>query len=96
MDAALFYHRFHFAFTITYHYIFPQLTMGLALLIVLLLGLAAPAAAQESPLNSFGAVPAQLPEFLIFNHEDLKQRPPQKNNQPCFRILYLAIPVNEI
>ncbi|MHB1193661.1 MAG: cytochrome ubiquinol oxidase subunit I [Longimicrobiales bacterium] len=36
MDAALFYHRFHFAFTITYHYIFPQLTMGLALLIVLL------------------------------------------------------------
>ena len=36
MDEALFYHRFHFAFTITYHYIFPQLTMGLALLIVLL------------------------------------------------------------
>lgn len=36
MDAALFYHRFHFAFTITFHYIFPQLTMGLALLIVLL------------------------------------------------------------
>ena len=29
-------HRWHFAFTITYHYIFPQLTMGLALLIVLL------------------------------------------------------------
>jgi len=36
MDPALFYHRFHFAFTITYHYLFPQLTMGLALLIVLL------------------------------------------------------------
>jgi cytochrome d ubiquinol oxidase subunit I len=36
MDPALFYHRFHFAFTITYHYIFPQLTMGLGLLIVLL------------------------------------------------------------
>jgi cytochrome d ubiquinol oxidase subunit I len=29
-------HRLHFAFTITFHYIFPQLTMGLALLIVVL------------------------------------------------------------
>jgi len=29
-------HRFHFAFTITYHYIFPQLTMGLGLLIFIL------------------------------------------------------------
>jgi len=29
-------HRLHFAFTITYHYLFPQLTMGLALLIVVL------------------------------------------------------------
>jgi cytochrome bd ubiquinol oxidase subunit I len=28
--------RIHFAFTITYHYLFPQLTMGLALLIVAL------------------------------------------------------------
>ncbi len=36
MDVALFYHRFHFAFTITYHYLFPQLTMGLGLLIVIL------------------------------------------------------------
>jgi cytochrome bd ubiquinol oxidase subunit I len=35
MDA-LALHRFHFAFTITYHYLFPQLTMGLALLIVIL------------------------------------------------------------
>jgi len=35
MDA-LALHRFHFAFTVTYHYIFPQLTMGLALLIVIL------------------------------------------------------------
>ena len=33
MDA-LTLHRIHFAFTITYHYLFPQLTMGLALLIV--------------------------------------------------------------
>ena len=36
MDIALFYHRFHFAFTISYHYLFPQLTMGLGLLIVIL------------------------------------------------------------
>jgi cytochrome bd ubiquinol oxidase subunit I len=33
---ALLLHRIHFAFTITYHYLFPQLTMGLALLIVAL------------------------------------------------------------
>jgi cytochrome d ubiquinol oxidase subunit I len=35
MDSALLLHRLHFAFTITYHYLFPQLTMGLALLIFL-------------------------------------------------------------
>ena len=35
MDAQLL-HRLHFAFTVTYHYLFPQLTMGLALLIVAL------------------------------------------------------------
>lgn len=35
MDALLL-HRIHFAFTITFHYLFPQLTMGLALLIVAL------------------------------------------------------------
>ena len=29
-------HRLHFAFTITFHYLFPQVTMGLALLIVVL------------------------------------------------------------
>jgi cytochrome d ubiquinol oxidase subunit I len=33
---ALVLHRIHFAFTITYHYLFPQLTMGLSLLIVVL------------------------------------------------------------
>ena len=32
----LFWHRLQFGFTITFHYIFPQLTMGLALLIVVL------------------------------------------------------------
>src|SRR6059036_1245437 len=31
-----FWHRMQFAFTITYHYLFPQLTMGLALLIVVM------------------------------------------------------------
>ena len=36
MDSALFIHRLHFAFTATFHYLFPQLTMGLALLIVVL------------------------------------------------------------
>jgi cytochrome bd ubiquinol oxidase subunit I len=34
MDSALLVHRLHFAFTITFHYLFPQLTMGLAPLIV--------------------------------------------------------------
>jgi cytochrome d ubiquinol oxidase subunit I len=29
-------HRIHFGFTIIFHYLFPQLTMGLALLIVVL------------------------------------------------------------
>jgi cytochrome bd ubiquinol oxidase subunit I len=39
MDA-LTLNRLHFAFTITYHYLFPQLTIGLALLIVALKTLA--------------------------------------------------------
>jgi len=36
MNEALNVHRLHFAFTITFHYIFPQLTMGLTLLLVYL------------------------------------------------------------
>src|SRR6201993_5152988 len=40
MDSALIIHRLHFAFTISYHYLFPQLTMGLAPLIVILKSLA--------------------------------------------------------
>ncbi len=35
MDAQVL-HRIHFAYTATFHYLFPQLTMGLALLIVVL------------------------------------------------------------
>src|SRR5512146_1673340 len=40
MESALLIHRLHFAFTVTYHSLFPQLTMGLALLIVVLKTLA--------------------------------------------------------
>jgi cytochrome d ubiquinol oxidase subunit I len=40
MDTALGLHRFHFAFTITFHYIFVQLTLGLALLIFVLKSIA--------------------------------------------------------
>jgi cytochrome d ubiquinol oxidase subunit I len=40
MESALALHRLHFAFTITYHYLFPQLTMGLAPLIVIFKSLA--------------------------------------------------------
>ena len=38
MDA-LFWHRLQFGFTIAYHYLFPQLTMGLALLLVVMKGI---------------------------------------------------------
>jgi cytochrome d ubiquinol oxidase subunit I len=36
MDTALDIHRLHFAFTVTFHYLFVQLTLGLALLIFIL------------------------------------------------------------
>jgi cytochrome bd ubiquinol oxidase subunit I len=36
MESALLVHRLHFAFTVTFHYLFPMLTMGLAPLIVAL------------------------------------------------------------
>ena len=36
MDDSFLLHRIHFAFTIIYHYIFPQLTMGLALFIAIM------------------------------------------------------------
>lgn len=39
MEDALLYDRLQFAFTITFHYLFPQLTMGLALIIVIYKGL---------------------------------------------------------
>jgi cytochrome bd ubiquinol oxidase subunit I len=40
MEDALLIDRLQFAFTISYHYIFPQLTMGLGLLIVIMKGIA--------------------------------------------------------
>ncbi len=40
MEEALAVHRLQFAFTVTFHYIFPQLTMGLALLILVLKSIA--------------------------------------------------------
>ena len=36
MDASTILSRVQFAFTVSYHYLFPQLTMGLALLILIL------------------------------------------------------------
>src|SRR3984893_7836115 len=35
VSAPLFCHRLQFGFTITFHYLFPQLTMGLALIVLL-------------------------------------------------------------
>jgi cytochrome bd-type quinol oxidase subunit 1 len=40
VNDGLFLHRIHFAFTKTFHYLFPQLTIGLAALIVVLKALA--------------------------------------------------------
>jgi cytochrome d ubiquinol oxidase subunit I len=40
MDSIELVHRLHFAFTATFHYLFPQLTMGLAPLIVILKSIA--------------------------------------------------------
>ena len=40
MTDPTFWHRVQFGFTITFHYLFPQLTMGLALLIVILKAIA--------------------------------------------------------
>ena len=40
MQSAVAVDRLQFAFTVTFHYIFPQLTMGLALLIVIMKTLA--------------------------------------------------------
>jgi cytochrome d ubiquinol oxidase subunit I len=40
MEDALLIDRLQFAFTVMYHYLFPQLTMGLGLLIVILKGIA--------------------------------------------------------
>jgi cytochrome d ubiquinol oxidase subunit I len=49
---SVYLHRWQFAFTISYHYLFPQLTMGLALLIVVLKTLAV---VRDSPLANDSA-----------------------------------------
>ena len=46
MDAELI-HRLHFGFTITFHYLFPQLTMGLALQIVVIKSVALKTGSEE-------------------------------------------------
>ena len=53
MDSALAVHRLHFAFTVTFHYLFPQLTMGLALLIVILKTLALRTANEQYNRRAF-------------------------------------------
>ena len=54
MGDPLFWHRFQFAFTIVYHYLFPQLTMGLALLIVVMKALSLrPGGAGWAPVARF-------------------------------------------
>ncbi len=54
MGDPLVWHRFQFAFTIVYHYLFPQLTMGLALLIVVMKALALrPGGEKWAPLSRF-------------------------------------------
>ncbi len=56
MEDALAVHRLHFAFTVTFHYIFPQLTMGLALLLVILKTMAcAPATSTTTEAARFWA-----------------------------------------
>lgn len=50
MSDPLVWHRLQFAFTIVYHYLFPQLTMGLALLIVVLKAISL----RSSPSTSLG------------------------------------------
>jgi cytochrome d ubiquinol oxidase subunit I len=47
MGDPVFLHRLQFAFTVVYHYLFPQLTIGLALLIVVMKGLGLRAGAER-------------------------------------------------
>ena len=47
MESAVGVDRLHFAFTVTFHYIFPQLTMGLSLLLLVLKSMALKAGNEE-------------------------------------------------
>ena len=55
MSDGLLWHRIQFAFTVTYHYLFPQLTMGLALLIVIFKVLGAATSAKSRTTRSRGS-----------------------------------------
>jgi hypothetical protein len=65
----LLWHRLQFAFTIVYHYLFPQLTIGLALLIVLLkttglwLNIAL---GRQVGASTLGALDGDLAEVIVF------------------------------
>lgn len=50
----LFYDRMQFAFTITFHYLFPQLTMGLSLMIVFQMEILRTKLENTTTLLSFG------------------------------------------
>jgi len=62
MDSALVVHRLHFAFTATFHYLFPQLTMGLAPMIVILKLLA-----RRHPEHRYDAAARLLAKLFAIN-----------------------------
>ena len=57
-------HRLHFAFTITFHYLFPQLTMGLGLLIVVLKSVALKTGQRSSGTGRRASGAASSPSTL--------------------------------
>jgi cytochrome d ubiquinol oxidase subunit I len=73
LDNALVVHRLHFAFTATFHYLFPQLTMGLAAMIVILkvLALRSPAglsnAAHEATAKGYADAARLLGRLFAIN-----------------------------
>jgi cytochrome bd ubiquinol oxidase subunit I len=65
MNSALAVDRLQFAFTVTFHYIFPQLTMGLALLIFVLKTLSLRAGAESLREHYAGAARFWIKIFAI-------------------------------
>jgi cytochrome d ubiquinol oxidase subunit I len=66
MDSALLIHRLHVAFTVTFHYLFPRLTMGLAPLIVLLKTLGLRSGARIFGINFVIGVVTAIPMEFQF------------------------------